>query len=148
MTGVDGPNSGWTTLGGKGAFSGVELLESGSLRGRLRLTRAGESWEITWTASSAWFRWRASRGFRFASISASPYLPFDRCVSGSEYTGPNGPGEEESEPAQIGPRDWTTLPGGHMVYYPVSYTHLRSRLLPDRFDRQADVVGPLVAGVL
>ena len=117
VAGVDGPNAGWTTLGGKGAFSGVELLESGSLRGRLRLTRAGESWEITWTASSAWFRWRASRGFRFASISASPYLPFDRCVSGSEYTGPNGPGEEESEPAQIGPRDWTTLPGGHMVYY-------------------------------
>ena len=77
----------------------------------------GESWQIVWTASSPWFRWRAERGFRFASLSVSPYLPFDRCVSGSEYTGPNGPGEEESEPAQIAVRDWPTLPGGHMVYY-------------------------------
>jgi beta-mannosidase len=117
VAGVEGANKGWSSLGGKGAFDGVELLETGPLRGRLRLTRTGESWEIVWTASSAWFRWKASRGFRFASISASPYLPFDRCVSGSEYTGPNGPGEEESEPAQIGPREWATLPGGHMVYY-------------------------------
>ena len=45
------PNTGWTSLGGQAAFDKVELLESGPLRGRLRLTRAGESWELIWTAA-------------------------------------------------------------------------------------------------
>ena len=117
VPGVDGPNNGWTTLGAQAAFEKIELLETGPLRGRLRLTRAGEVWEITWTASSAWFRWKALRGFRFTAISAAPYLPFNRCLSGSEYAGPNGPGEDEPLPNQVGSREWIKLPGGHMVYY-------------------------------
>jgi hypothetical protein len=64
VAGVDGGNIGWTSLGGQGAFTNVELLESGPARGRLRLTRAGEGWEITWTAGSAAFAWKAQRGFR------------------------------------------------------------------------------------
>ena len=122
VEGVEGANTGWTTLGGQGAFDKVELLESGPLRGRIRLSRTGEAlsgdtWEITWTASSAWFRWKAARGFRFTAISATPYLPFNRCLGGSEYAGPNGPGEDEPLPRDVGPRNWPTLPGGHMVYY-------------------------------
>jgi beta-mannosidase len=117
VAGVDGPNAGWTTLGGKGPFTRVELLESGPLRGRVRLTRDGEAWDIAWTANSAWFTWKAKRGFRFMSISASPYEPFNRCVGGSEYDGPDGPGSPEPHPHDIAPRDWPTLPGGHMVYY-------------------------------
>ena len=117
VPGVEGPNAGWTSLGGQGAFDKVELLESGPLRGRLRLARTGESWDITWTASSAWFRWKATRGFRFTAISAAPYLPFNRCLDGSEYAGPNGPGEDEPLPHDVGPRNWPRLPGGHMVYY-------------------------------
>jgi beta-mannosidase len=117
VAGVSGPNSGWTTLGGTGGFTKVELLEGGPVRGHLRLTRAGETWDLTWIASGAWFRWKAARGFRFASISASPYVPFNRCLGGSEYNGPNGPGEDEPQPHDIGPREWSELPGGHMVYY-------------------------------
>lgn len=117
VAGVDGPNTGWTALGGSGRFSGVELVEAGPLRGRLRLTRAGETWEIEWTAAGAWFRWKAGRGFRFAAISASPYVPFNRCRDGSEYDWPPGPGEDEPAPHDIAPRAWPKLPGGHMVYY-------------------------------
>jgi beta-mannosidase len=117
VPGVDGPNSGWTTLGGSGRFIGVELLESGALRGRLRLARAGEAWEIEWTANGAWFRWKATRGFRFAAISAAPYVPFNRCLDGSEYAWPTGPGEDEPTPNLVALRDWAKLPGGHMVYY-------------------------------
>ncbi len=117
VPGVDGENNGWTSLGGNGAFTNVELLETGPMRGRLRLTRAGETWEITWTASNPGFRWKAATGFRFASISALPYVPFNRCVDGSEYDTPTGPGEGEPTPNAIEPRDWKKLPGGHIVYY-------------------------------
>ena len=117
IAGVAGENTGWSSVGGTGAFTGVELVETGPLRGRLRLTREGETWEVTWTAGSPAFRWKARRGFRFAAISASPYVPFNRCVGGSEYDGPNGPGEGEPEPHEVMPHDWRKLPGGHMVYY-------------------------------
>lgn len=117
VAGVGGQNSGWTTLGGSGGFTLVELAEAGPLRGRLRLARAGETWEIVWTSGNAWFRWKAMKGFRFAAVSATPYEPFDRCKDGSEYDFPTGPGEEEPEPRNVGPRNWPVLPGGHMVYY-------------------------------
>jgi beta-mannosidase len=117
VPGVEGPNTGWTTLGGTGAFTSAEILESGPLRGRVRLTRQGETWEIVWTAGAAWFRWKAARGFRFAAVSAAPYVPFDRCADGSEYRWPTGPGGGEPPFSNIGPRNWTKLPGGHMVYY-------------------------------
>src|ERR1035437_9478522 len=38
VEGVEGENTGWTTLGRQGAFDKVELLESGPLRGRIRLS--------------------------------------------------------------------------------------------------------------
>ncbi|MBI5084326.1 MAG: hypothetical protein HZB13_06995, partial [Acidobacteria bacterium] len=117
VPGVTGENSGWSSLGGKGGFAKVEILEAGPQRGKLRLSRTGETWEITWTAEGAWFRWKAGQGFRFASISASPYVPFNRCLGGSEYDGPTGPGEAEPKPNEIAPRSWSRLPGGHMVYY-------------------------------
>ena len=117
QTGVTGENTGWTSLGGSGEFTGVELLETGPLRGRLRLRRAGESWEMVWAAAGTSIRWKARRGFRFASVSASPYLPFDRFVGGSEYEWPAGPGGGEPPDHRIGARQWTKLPGGHCVYY-------------------------------
>lgn len=117
VPGVEGENTGWTSLGGSGAFTGVELLETGPLRGRLRLTRAGEDWEIVFETGRAGFVWKAGKGFRFASLSAWPYVPFNRCLGGSEYAGPTGPGESEPGPNEIGPRDWKKLPGGHIVYY-------------------------------
>ena len=110
-------NPGWTSVGGTGAFTGVELVESGPLQGRLRLARAGETWEILWTATGAWFRWKARGGFRFSAISAAPFLPFNRCLDGDEYSWPNGPDEDEPAPHDIAPRNWPKLPGGHMVYY-------------------------------
>ncbi len=117
VPGVEGPNTGWTSLGGSGAFAGVEIVESGPLRGRIRLSRAGETWEIVWHAGSAAFRWRAGKGFRFASLSASPYVPFDRCADGSEYRWPTGPGGGEPPFSLVAPREWRSLPGGHMVYW-------------------------------
>jgi hypothetical protein len=71
-TGVAGENTGWTTLAAGGAFTNVELLETGPLRGRLRLSNATTSWEMTWTADSAWLRWKAANGFCFTAVSASP----------------------------------------------------------------------------
>jgi len=117
VPGVEGPNTGWTSLGAEGAFADVEILEQGPLRARVRLTRPGEAWEILWHAGSAAFRWKAGKGFRFAAVSAAPYVPFDRCADGGEYRWPTGPGEGEPPFSGIGPRDWKKLPGGHMVYY-------------------------------
>src|SRR5439155_20250536 len=94
------------------------------------------AWELTWTSESRALVWRIaigsgavvapankvsrpriSTGFRFTAISASPYLPFDRCVDGSEYHWPNGPDDEEPPDHDVAPRKWTKLPGGHAVYY-------------------------------
>jgi len=117
VPGVEGENVGWTSLAGSGPMSEVELAETGPLRGRLRLKRAAETWEFTWYADSAALRWKAQKGFLFTAISAAPYLPFDRCVGGSEYDWPTGPTTDEPPDAQIGLRPWTKLPGGHAVYY-------------------------------
>ncbi len=117
VPGVEGANGGWTSLGGAGPFTNVEILEQGPLRGRVRLGRPEETWEILWHAGSAAFRWKAAKGFRFAAVSAAPYLPFDRCADGGEHRWPDGPGGGEPPNSRIGPRDWKKLPGGHMVYY-------------------------------
>jgi beta-mannosidase len=117
VAGVEGENTGWTSLGGEGAFESVEFVEAGPLRGRLRLTRKGETQELTWTATGAWLRWKAERGFRFAAVSAAPYVPFDRFVDGSEYEWPTGPGEAEPPDHEVGARAWEKLKGGHAVYY-------------------------------
>ncbi|MBI4906066.1 MAG: beta galactosidase jelly roll domain-containing protein [Acidobacteria bacterium] len=117
VPGVDGPNSGWTSLGGSGPFEKVELVEPGPLRARLRLTSANEAWEITWTANGAGFEWKASRGFRFTAISAAPYLPFNRCLDGDDHNFPSGPEASEPPSSEVAARRWTQLPGGHIVYY-------------------------------
>src|SRR5205814_778187 len=56
-------------------------------------------------------------GFRFTAISASPFLPFDRCVGGSENEWPTGPDDEEPPEHDIAPRARAKLPGNHVVYY-------------------------------
>ena len=117
VPGVEGGNIGWTSLGGSGPMTEADLAESGPLRGRLRLKRGDETWEFTWTGESAALRWKARKGFRFTAVSAEPYLPFDRCVGGSEYQWPSGPDEGEPPDHKIAPRDWRKLPGGHAVYY-------------------------------
>lgn len=116
-TPVPGPNGGWNSLGGTGPFTRAEFIESGPLRGRLRLERAGEISELVWTASSPVLRWKARRGFRFASVSALPFLPFDRFAAVSEREWPQGPGFHEPRDSTIGPRNWAKLPDGHGVYY-------------------------------
>ena len=117
VAGVAGENTGWSSLGGVGAFTKTEWLETGPLRGRVRLTRSGETWELTWTAFSGALRWKAGKGFRFAAVSVEPYLPFNRFLGGSEYEWPTGPDKEEPPDRRIGARSWTKLPGGHAVYY-------------------------------
>jgi beta-mannosidase len=117
VPGVPEGNLGWTSLGGSGSLTNVEFLESGPLQGKVLLGRANEKWELTWSAESRALLWRASNGFRFTAVSASPYLPFDRCVGGSEYEWPNGPDDAEPPDHDISPRQWPRLPGGHAVYY-------------------------------
>jgi len=134
VPGVQGGNIGWTSAGGAGPITRVELLEKGPLRGRVRLVRTNETWDLTWTAESRALVWRIQSngsdapslgvahptgrtGFRFTAISALPYLPFDRCLGGSEYDCPSGPDDPEPADHAIGPRQWRRLPGGHAVYY-------------------------------
>ncbi|HTL55698.1 MAG TPA: hypothetical protein VL361_08460 [Candidatus Limnocylindrales bacterium] len=117
VPGVPEGNTGWTTFGGTGPITRVQFLETGPLRARVILERTNETWELTWTADSRALVWRAPKGFRFTAISASPYLPFDRCVGGSEYEWPNGPDDAEPPDHEIAPRQWSKLPGGHVVYY-------------------------------
>ena len=114
---IVGENIGWTSLGGTGPMTRIDLVEQGPLRGRVRLERGGETWELTWYAHSAGLRWKASNGFRFTAVSALPYEPFNRFLDGSEYTWPTGPDGGEPPDANVGPRNWTKLPGGHAVYY-------------------------------
>ncbi len=134
VPGVPSGNHGWTTVGGNGPITDVTLLETGPLRGRIRLERTNETWELTWTAGSRALTWQlhpkrdiqapspntlpAIRvGFRFTAVSALPYLPFDRCLGGSEYEWPSGPDDAEPPEHDIEPRPWLKLPGGHVVYY-------------------------------
>jgi beta-mannosidase len=114
---IQGENTGWTSLGGDGPMAEIDLVENGPLRGRVRLKRPGETWELTWYAHSPALEWKASKGFRFAAVSAAPYLPFDRFLDGSEYEWPTGPDSGDPPNAEIGARSWHKLPGGHAVYY-------------------------------
>jgi beta-mannosidase len=117
VPGVPLGNTGWTSLGGSGPLTRVEIIENGPLRGKMRLGRSNETWELQWTSDSPVLVWRALKGFRFTAISALPYLPFDRCVDGSEYEWPSGPDDSEPPDHDIQPRKWPALPGGHVVYY-------------------------------
>ena len=118
----------------EGGFERVEILEAGPLRGRVRLSGARlggqrETWEFVWLAGSPVLQWRASLdgepgtgyGFFFNAVSASPALPFDRWMEGSEATKfPDG-WETDNPPDHLvgaeGARDFEDLPGRHVVFY-------------------------------
>ncbi|MBL8234090.1 MAG: beta galactosidase jelly roll domain-containing protein, partial [Bryobacterales bacterium] len=106
---VGGANNGWTALGGGGSGDwqlASGFLEGSARRGSLELRLSGN--QLLWTATG---------GFRFSSISALPYLPFDRCTDGNEYRWPTGPDPSEPPDSAIGPRPWTSPPGGVFTYY-------------------------------
>ncbi|MBI1760070.1 MAG: beta galactosidase jelly roll domain-containing protein [Acidobacteria bacterium] len=117
-----------------GAFEQVEILEAGPLRARVRLlgARLGaqrETWEFVWLAGSPVLQWRAwldggtgaNYGFFFNAVSATPNLPFDRWMEGSEAIKfPDG-WETDNPPDHLvrtqGARDFDDLPGRHFVFY-------------------------------
>ncbi|HLH53153.1 MAG TPA: hypothetical protein VKY92_06005 [Verrucomicrobiae bacterium] len=117
VPGMPPGNGGWTSTGGTGPFTNVEILEDGPLRGKIRLSRTNETWELCWAGGSRALEWRANGGFRFTAISAAPYVPFDRFVGVSEYEWPNGPDDSEPPDHEISPRSWKKLPAGYAVYY-------------------------------
>ncbi len=113
---LPGENIGWTVPGAQ-PLDRVEVLESGPLRVRVRLTGPADIWDFLFTAGSGALRWTARRGFRFAAVAASPFLPFDRFLDGSEYRWPTGPDGGEPPDHDVVPRSWSKPPGGHMVFY-------------------------------
>lgn len=106
---VGGGNDGWLALGGSG--SGDWTLASGAVEG---LARRGDV-EFRLAGNLLW--WTAPGGFRFSSISAQPYLPYDRCTDGDEYHWPTGPDPSEPPGSAIGARQWRSPPGGMITYY-------------------------------
>ncbi|MEP7270678.1 MAG: sugar-binding domain-containing protein [Acidobacteriota bacterium] len=128
-------SAGFGTFLGSGdrrsAFDRVEILESGPMRGRVRLSGArhgarNETWEFVWYANSPVLNWRASideanppltYGFFFSCISARPYLPFDRWMEGVELRFPDGWETDHPPDHLIGGRNVKDLEGGHIVYY-------------------------------
>lgn len=109
---VGGPNEGWSALSGA-----VRLAESAIEAGPLAARVAAPGWSLELSAGSTALIWRASRGFRFASVSALPHLPYDRFVDCGEYRWPTGPGSGEPPDHEIGARAWRRPPGGCFVYY-------------------------------
>ena len=115
----------------RGAFDKVEILESGPLRARVKLTgaRAGErteSWEFVWCAGSPMLKWTASLdgrtsasqyGFFFSSIAATPYLPLDKWIEGVELKFPDGWETDNPPDHAISGKNLKDLPGRHAVYY-------------------------------
>ena len=111
-----GPNDGWEPLGGLGAIQKVEM-ERTPLTARLTLRGERGVSVLSLEAGSPVARWSAPRGFRFARVSATPHLPFNRCVDGNEYVWPTGPDSNEPPDHEITVRTWTKPAGGHFVYY-------------------------------
>lgn len=106
---VAGANEGWTNLGG--ARSGEWTIASGLVEG---FARRGD---VELRLHDNRLVWTAPGGFRFSSISALPYLPFDRCTDGNEYEWPTGPDPSEPPDSSIGVRKWRSPPGGLITYY-------------------------------
>lgn len=114
-----------------GYFNKVDILESGPLRAKVRLTgaKAGdrtESWEFVWFAGSPMLKWTASLdgasansqyGFFVSSLAASPYMPFDKWIEGIELKFPDGWETDNPPDHVIGGKDFADLPGRHVVYY-------------------------------
>ena len=107
-----GPNDGWSALSGPVTLS-ENFIQTGPLA--VRVSAAG--WSIELTADSSALLWRASKGFRFASVSALPHIPFNRFVDCDEYQWPTGPGGSEPPDHDISARTWKRAPGGCFVYY-------------------------------
>jgi beta-mannosidase len=116
-------------------FTGVDVIESGPLRARVRLTGArlgtsAEEWEFEWYANSPVVVWRArtetragNYGFFFSAVSASPYEPFTHWAGGAEVGWPDG--DTDNPPHKkiiqqgflIRTQNFDHLPGGHILYY-------------------------------
>ncbi|HJQ25307.1 MAG TPA: glycoside hydrolase family 2 TIM barrel-domain containing protein [Blastocatellia bacterium] len=133
-------SAGWgTALAGStrtAGFTEVNIIESGPLRARVRLSGArfgasGEMWEFEWYANSPVLVWRTrteskagSYGFFFSAISATPYEPFTHWAGGKEEGWPDG-WETDNPPHEkvilqsllTRARDFDHLPGGHLLYY-------------------------------
>ncbi len=107
-----GPNDGWSALSGP-----VKLTEGSIQAGPLAVRVAAGTWSLELTAASPALLWRAAGGFRFASLSALPHLPFNRFVDCGEYQWPTGPGRGEPPDHDIAARTWKHPPGGGFVYY-------------------------------
>ena len=115
----------------RGAFDRVEILESGPLRGRVRLSGSQlgnqkESWDFVWYAGSPVLKWTSNLenaagenafGYYFSSISASPYLPFDKWIEGVELKFPDGWETDNPPDHAIKPTNLKDIPGRHLVYY-------------------------------
>ena len=122
-------------------FTKIEILESGPLRARVRLSggRLGpnaETWEFEWYASSPVLLWRAriesktgTYGFFFSSVSAFPYEPFTHWAGGAELGWPDGdtnnPPHKKilSQAFLTRSTDLADLPGGHILYYNPQYDY-------------------------
>jgi len=115
-------------------FTGVDVIESGPLRARVRLTGArlgtgAEEWEFEWYANSPVVVWRArtetragNYGFFFSAISAFPYEPFTHWAGGAELGWPDGdtdnpPHKKIIPQGLVRPQNLDDLPGGHILYY-------------------------------
>ena len=135
-------SAGWGTAIKNGAnnartsgFAGVDIIESGPLRARVRLRGArlgahSEDWEFEWYANSPVLVWRSRvdtkaghYGFFFSAISAFPYEPFTHWAGGEEVGWPDGDTSNpphkkiiQQELLSI-PQSIEDLPGGHILYY-------------------------------
>jgi len=116
-------------------FTGVDVIESGPLRARVRLTGArhgtnAEEWEFEWYANSPVLVWRArtdtragNYGFFFSSVSAFPYEPFTHWAGGAEIGWPDGdtanPPHKKIMPQSplVPSQNYGDLPGGQILYY-------------------------------
>jgi beta-mannosidase len=116
-------------------FTGVDVMEYGPLRARVRLKGArlgtsAEEWEFEWYANSPVVVWRArtdsragNYGFFFSALSAFPYEPFTHWAGGAEDSWPDGdtdnPPHKKIIPLTFLMRaqNFDHLPGGHILYY-------------------------------
>ncbi len=98
------PDGGWSTTV-TGAISRVDFLETGPLRARIRFIRPNDQWDIEFTAQSPTLRWRARAPFRFHAVSAAPFVPYDRFVTGDETNWPDGPDDTEPPDHEIAPHN-------------------------------------------
>lgn len=116
-------------------FTGVDVVESGPLRARVRLSGArlgtrAEEWEFDWYANSPVVVWRTrtettagNYGFFFSAVSAFPYEPFTHWAGGAEVAWPDGGTDNPPHKKIIPPsflvraQNFDDLPGGHILYY-------------------------------